>query len=645
VIHFPDVKCFATVYNYTVTWQADAEMDEKKTKSMLIDESAAMRRRIAELETLEAGQNLLQDKLRKLEHDLRERTKKLVCLYAISDVIEKSGSALEEILQGIINLIPAAWQYPEIACGRVINGTKEFRTDNFRETRFKQVSDIIVQGNCVGAIEVFYLEERTECDEGPFLKEERQLINAVAERLGKIIERKTIVEALKESERNYRSIFENAVEGIYQSTPEGRFLSVNPALARMMGFASPEEMIAAYTDIGKQHYVNSEDRRFFKELIEMNGIVKAFVTKLYKKDGSIIWTSRSGRVVRDAAGKVLYYEGTVEDITEQRKAEEEKRNNEKLNAALEMAGTICHEMNQPLQVIIGRIDLLSMGHIDERTYKSLEIMKDQVRKMGIITKKLMGLRTYSTNEYAGNTRIVDINPGRWSEDDLDHLIREAARIEDVGERIVFFSTRFLGTGYRESTLVGGIETPEILVVNLEEVDCFTFIDYVEAMRLSRSFSEFKDNLKKVRYQSGVVAYAQRNHFFTDWIEFNKEFVEDVSREIGGQKTEKSNKTLNIKEDGTFFLEGISPREREIFFIPTGSVDEAVVERLQNGDYAGIYTEKEGLDVSHVGIIIKKEGNIFLRHASSLEANRKVIDQDLKEYLTNKPGLLVLRAKN
>ncbi len=383
--------------------------DEKKTKSQLIDDLAATRRGITELEMLQTEHNLLQEKLRKLEHDLRERTKELSCLYSIADVIEKSGSVLEEILQGIINLIPAAFQYPEIACARVINGTQEFRTDNFRETPFRLFANIIVQGNRTGTVEAFYLEEKMEFDEGPFLKEERHLIDAIAERLGKIIEGKTIERALKEGERSYRSIYENALEGIYRSTPEGRFLSVNPALARMMGFASPEEMIAAYTDIANQHYVNPEDRKLFKETIEQNGMTQAFETKLYRKDGSIIWTSRAGRVVRDAAGKILYYEGTVEDITERKKAEEEKRNNEKLSAALEMAGTICHEMNQPLQVLSGRIDLLSMGRVDERTHKSLEIMRDQVRKMGIITKKLMELRTYSTCEYAGNTRIVDID--------------------------------------------------------------------------------------------------------------------------------------------------------------------------------------------------------------------------------------------
>jgi len=237
-----------------------------------------------------------------------------------------------------------------------------------------------------------------------------------------------------------------------------------------------------------------------------------------------------------------------------------------------------------------------------------------------------------------------IKLGMWSEDSLDHMMREAAYIEDAGEKIAFVSEQFLGVDYREFTLIGGPEKPEEFVINLEEVDCFTFVDYVEAVRLSLSFDEFKDNLKKVRYQSGVVDYVQRNHFFTDWIVFNKEFVEDVTGEVGGQKTKKTNKILNVKEDGTYFLEGINPGEREICFIPSKSVDDTVITRLRSGDYAGIYIEKEGLDVSHVGIIIKKKDSTFLRHASSLESKRRVIDQDLNEYLTNKPGLLVLRAK-
>jgi hypothetical protein len=164
------------------------------------------------------------------------------------------------------------------------------------------------------------------------------------------------------------------------------------------------------------------------------------------------------------------------------------------------------------------------------------------------------------------------------------------------------------------------------------------------MRLSRSFEEFKENLVKVRYQSGKVSYLQRNHFFTDWVEFNEKRVTDVTEVVGGEAAKRTTKTLNLKEDGTLLLEGIVPRSREITFIPSESVDERVLTALQTGDYAGVYSEKAGLDVSHVGIIITTNGTIRLRHASSLDAYRKVIDQALKEYLSNKAGLVVLRAK-
>jgi len=237
-----------------------------------------------------------------------------------------------------------------------------------------------------------------------------------------------------------------------------------------------------------------------------------------------------------------------------------------------------------------------------------------------------------------------LNLGKWTERDLDELIGASARIEDLSTRIGVLSEQFLGVDYGESTLIGDMSRPEVLAVNLERLDCFTFIDYVEAMRLSRSFGEFKENLVKVRYRSGKVSYLLRNHFFTDWVDFNIKHVMDLTGVVGGEAVEKTMKTLNLKEDETHFLEGIAPRIREITFIPAEFVDDRVVAGLQTGDYAGIYSEKAGLDVSHVGIIIKNKGTTRLRHASSLRLYRKVIDQDLKKYLIGKPGLVVLRAK-
>ncbi len=121
---------------------------------------------------------------------LRERVKELGCLYAISELIEKPGISLEEILQGAVDLIPTAWKYPEIACARIIVDGKQFETENFGETIWKQASNILLHGERIGTIEVCYLEERDEKDEGPFLKEERNLLNIVTKRLGHIIERK-----------------------------------------------------------------------------------------------------------------------------------------------------------------------------------------------------------------------------------------------------------------------------------------------------------------------------------------------------------------------------------------------------------------------------------------------------------------------
>ncbi|MBP1745916.1 MAG: hypothetical protein H6Q54_531, partial [Deltaproteobacteria bacterium] len=133
--------------------------------------------------------------------------------------------------------------------------------------------------------------------------------------------RKMAEEALRKSEQKYRSIFENAIEGIFQTTPEGRYLSVNPAFARMYGYDSPEDMISAITDLQGQ-YIDPEDRNRLKALLEKNGYVEGFETQLYRKDGSKIWISMNSRVVLDETGKIVCYEGTSEDITTRKEIEQ-----------------------------------------------------------------------------------------------------------------------------------------------------------------------------------------------------------------------------------------------------------------------------------------------------------------------------------
>ena len=131
-----------------------------------------------------------QEKLHKRTHELDERVKELNCLFGIASVVQKPGVSLKEILEGTLQLIPPAWRYPEITCARLVLACQVFKTKNFRETSWRQASDIVVRDHPVGTLEVFYLEEKPERDEGPFLAEERSLINAIAERLARITERK-----------------------------------------------------------------------------------------------------------------------------------------------------------------------------------------------------------------------------------------------------------------------------------------------------------------------------------------------------------------------------------------------------------------------------------------------------------------------
>jgi len=142
--------------------------------------------------------------------------------------------------------------------------------------------------------------------------------------------------ALRASEEKYRHIFENAIEGIFQSTPEGRYLSVNPALARMSGYASPEEMISSVTDIASQLFVDPAQREEYKRKLEAAGHLENFEFLAKDRNGAVICMSVNARVVRDADGKVLFYEGTQEDISRRKQAEEKlKTANRRLNEIID----------------------------------------------------------------------------------------------------------------------------------------------------------------------------------------------------------------------------------------------------------------------------------------------------------------------
>jgi PAS domain S-box-containing protein len=155
-----------------------------------------------------------EEELRNSMSQLDERVKELNCLLEISRVVEKRRLSLAEILQGILYLIPPAWHYPDITCAKITLNGKDLKTQNFKETNWQQVGDVRVHGVSSGKLVVGYLEERPECDEGPFIKEERALLDAIAERVGRIIERKWVQDALWKSEEKFRELMENMHSGV-----------------------------------------------------------------------------------------------------------------------------------------------------------------------------------------------------------------------------------------------------------------------------------------------------------------------------------------------------------------------------------------------------------------------------------------------
>ena len=135
-----------------------------------------------------------------LELALRERIKELSCLYGISRLVEKHRNQETPILKGIVDLVPPSWQYPEICCARLVLHGEEYRSPGYRRSPWFQTASVKIDNSVVGVLEVFYLEEKPDLDEGPFLKEERDLIDAIAERIGNVLERITVERQLKEDQ-------------------------------------------------------------------------------------------------------------------------------------------------------------------------------------------------------------------------------------------------------------------------------------------------------------------------------------------------------------------------------------------------------------------------------------------------------------
>ena len=195
---------------------------------------------------------------------LAERIKELDCLYAISKVFEKPESSFNERMDAIVSLLPKAWHYPEIASARIRLAGKTYQSSGFQETPWRQRSPILSRGQQIGDVDVVYSEGRPPLDEGPFLREERALIDAVAGRLSRFYERHVAQRQLEESENRYRAFIENIPIAVCRSTPgpNGRLLMANTRMAEMFGYDSVEDFTKIHAS---DLYKNPEQRGLFSQ--------------------------------------------------------------------------------------------------------------------------------------------------------------------------------------------------------------------------------------------------------------------------------------------------------------------------------------------------------------------------------------------
>ena len=239
----------------------------------------------------------MEEEKNRLFFDIGERVKELNCLYEISKLVEKSDSSLEEILKEISNLLPQAYQHIDDVCSRIIFENREFKTKKFKVTPYKQSSDIKIHGKKVGVIEVYYLKEKPMSDEGPFLKEERVLIDTVAVRVGQIIDHRKEQDKRRESDMNFRLLVDGTEDyAMFLLDADGYVVNWNAGAEKIKGYTT-EEIIGKHFSV----FYSDEDIQSGKPELELKtaretGRCEDEGWRL-RKDGTLFWANDSHSII------------------------------------------------------------------------------------------------------------------------------------------------------------------------------------------------------------------------------------------------------------------------------------------------------------------------------------------------------------
>lgn len=291
------------------------------TREQLLEALEKMRQRRAQWETLELQCMNAEDALLEKTRELEKRIRELDCLYSISGLIEKKNT-LEDIFEGTVTLLPGAMELKEIVSARLSVSGKEYRTDRFRETPWKLLRPISAWNRSVGFVEINYLEGPPRSPSSLFEESEKKLIRAVAERLGRIIERKEAEEKLRESEEKYATVVESARDGI-AVIQDHIFKYANPAMAEISGHSVDALTGKPFLDLFTEDQRSLINERYEMRLSGGTAPPPVYETKIQRRDGSVRHVEISFTLIHFSGRPADM--GFVRDITERIKAEEQIR--------------------------------------------------------------------------------------------------------------------------------------------------------------------------------------------------------------------------------------------------------------------------------------------------------------------------------
>ena len=323
------------------------------------------------------------------------------------------------------------------------------------------------QDRIAGAL---YLENNLSV--GAFTRERTDLLNVILAQAAISLENAGFYKKLKESEKKYRSLYENAVEGIYQTTPRGLIIACNPALARIAGYDSPEELIAAGVDIAEQFYHNPEERESILQKLAEENQIQGFEAQAKRKDGSVFWCSISAHGVKDAEGNILYYEGSLIDVTGRKDKEKAEREREAAQAASvaksEFLANMSHEIRTPMNGVVGMTELLMTTELTPQQHDYAEAISGSADALLVVLNDILDFSKIQAGKltlesvyfdfrktaeqigqlFSGQTRGKDIDVlVRYPPDVPTRLLGDPTRLRQILSNLIGNAVKFTEAGH------------------------------------------------------------------------------------------------------------------------------------------------------------------------------------------------------